>query len=565
MASVLEIGDRFDLARALSGAARAIAFAAEVGLRSARVRAAPPGPGRAAPPAGAPPARRGGRRAPRGGGAGPRRRGRPRPGAGAARGRDGRPHRAAGGGGHPAPPRRHRARAARTLAAGGAGRAAVAAGRRAPARRRRRVARPHRPVGAAVPRVGRGARPAAPRPRAHLDRRPAPGRGRGASPARLTTRVARPDLLLVGVPAARHRQGPRRRPLGGGRVGHPADRAPAGVRRARRRAARRDGRPPPAAAAHRDAPRPRRPGDDHPRRRHPRRHRRGPQGRGRHRACCWTCSRPSPRRTRWPPGRACGARGSSRCSPSWGGAAGPHWPGSGSAGSPPNPSRRTWWRRSPPVAACRSGSAGATRPRCSSSSRTARACSRPPRGCSPCTRWRCTRPSWRPSAADGEAAGRSRCCGSRCRRASAACPTRPCCGPSWAVCSTARSPSARRWPARSATTRRCCRRGRSPPRPACCGSTTRSPAAVVLELRATDRIGMLHRVAAALEECDAQVRWARVATLGVVGGRLLRPAVPARRTGPDRAAAAGDRVGGARGGGSRVIRVGGRPWLRRRP
>ena len=37
---------------------------------------------------------------------------------------------------------------------------------------------------------------------------------------------------------------------------------------------------------------------------------------------------------------------------------------------------------------------------------------------------------------------------------------------------------------------------------------------VVLELRATDCIGMLHRVAAALEECDAQVRWARVATLG---------------------------------------------------
>ncbi len=36
VAAVLEIGDRFDLARALSGAARAIAFAAEVGLRSAR-------------------------------------------------------------------------------------------------------------------------------------------------------------------------------------------------------------------------------------------------------------------------------------------------------------------------------------------------------------------------------------------------------------------------------------------------------------------------------------------------------------------------------------------------
>jgi [protein-PII] uridylyltransferase len=38
---------------------------------------------------------------------------------------------------------------------------------------------------------------------------------------------------------------------------------------------------------------------------------------------------------------------------------------------------------------------------------------------------------------------------------------------------------------------------------------------VVLELRATDRIGMLHRVAAALESRGADVRWARVATLGV--------------------------------------------------
>jgi [protein-PII] uridylyltransferase len=37
---------------------------------------------------------------------------------------------------------------------------------------------------------------------------------------------------------------------------------------------------------------------------------------------------------------------------------------------------------------------------------------------------------------------------------------------------------------------------------------------VVLELRATDRIGMLHRVAGALERCGADVRWARVATLG---------------------------------------------------
>ena len=37
---------------------------------------------------------------------------------------------------------------------------------------------------------------------------------------------------------------------------------------------------------------------------------------------------------------------------------------------------------------------------------------------------------------------------------------------------------------------------------------------VVLELRATDRIGLLHRVAAALEGCRVDVRWARVATLG---------------------------------------------------
>ncbi|MGQ0576107.1 MAG: [protein-PII] uridylyltransferase [Pseudonocardia sp.] len=39
--------------------------------------------------------------------------------------------------------------------------------------------------------------------------------------------------------------------------------------------------------------------------------------------------------------------------------------------------------------------------------------------------------------------------------------------------------------------------------------------AVVMELRGTDRIGLLHRVAAALAECAADVRWARVSTLGV--------------------------------------------------
>lgn len=38
--------------------------------------------------------------------------------------------------------------------------------------------------------------------------------------------------------------------------------------------------------------------------------------------------------------------------------------------------------------------------------------------------------------------------------------------------------------------------------------------AVVLELRAGDRLGLLHRVAAALESCAADVRWARLATRG---------------------------------------------------
>ncbi|MGH3669028.1 MAG: hypothetical protein ACRDSH_00085, partial [Pseudonocardiaceae bacterium] len=38
--------------------------------------------------------------------------------------------------------------------------------------------------------------------------------------------------------------------------------------------------------------------------------------------------------------------------------------------------------------------------------------------------------------------------------------------------------------------------------------------AVVLELRTTDRIGLLYRVAAALEHSAVSVRWARVATLG---------------------------------------------------
>jgi [protein-PII] uridylyltransferase len=49
--------------------------------------------------------------------------------------------------------------------------------------------------------------------------------------------------------------------------------------------------------------------------------------------------------------------------------------------------------------------------------------------------------------------------------------------------------------------------------------------AVVLELRTTDRIGLLHRVAAALERNEVIVRWARIATLGtsVVDSFCLTP------------------------------------------
>ena len=124
----LEIGDRFELARALSGAARAVAFAAEVGLRSARTAL----PRRGLAALRRPPVRR-----PLDGGvvehAGEVALARD---AAAARdpalvlrvaataARTGLPVAA----GHAAPARRHRARAARAVAAGGARRAAVAAG-----------------------------------------------------------------------------------------------------------------------------------------------------------------------------------------------------------------------------------------------------------------------------------------------------------------------------------------------------------------------------------------------------------------------------------------------------
>ncbi len=45
-------------------------------------------------------------------------------------------------------------------------------------------------------------------------------------------------------------------------------------------------------------------------------------------------------------------------------------------------------------------------------------------------------------------------------------------------------------------------------------SSTSVPGQVLLELRAEDRIGVLSRLAAALENCGADVRWAKVVTMG---------------------------------------------------
>jgi [protein-PII] uridylyltransferase len=55
--------------------------------------------------------------------------------------------------------------------------------------------------------------------------------------------------------------------------------------------------------------------------------------------------------------------------------------------------------------------------------------------------------------------------------------------------------------------------------------------AVVVELRATDRIGLLHQVAAALEGCHVDLRWARVATLGASVVDSFGLALPGPATG----------------------------------
>ena len=56
--------------------------------------------------------------------------------------------------------------------------------------------------------------------------------------------------------------------------------------------------------------------------------------------------------------------------------------------------------------------------------------------------------------------------------------------------------------------------GDRPPPPRVLWFDDEATGATVVELRGTDRIGLLHQVAAALEGCQVDLRWARVATLG---------------------------------------------------
>jgi [protein-PII] uridylyltransferase len=56
--------------------------------------------------------------------------------------------------------------------------------------------------------------------------------------------------------------------------------------------------------------------------------------------------------------------------------------------------------------------------------------------------------------------------------------------------------------------------GEQPPPPRVLWFDDEATGAMVVELRGTDRIGLLHHVAAALEGCEVDLRWARVATLG---------------------------------------------------
>ena len=252
--AALRIGDRFDLARTLSDAARTVSFYVDAGLRTAA---------NALPRRGFAAFRRPVRR--------PLDEGVIEFGGEVILARDARPERdpglilrvaaASATTGLPmaastlGPARRSRTRTAHTVAAAGAQGPAGDAGRGTDGGGHHRGARPHRAVGQALPGVGRGARPAAARCRAHLDRRPPSRRNRLAGKRIHHPGVpAGPAVARRAVP--RHRQGPRRRPQRHrGRTRH-ADRHPARAVAVGHRSAVQGGAPPPAAAAHRDAPRP---------------------------------------------------------------------------------------------------------------------------------------------------------------------------------------------------------------------------------------------------------------------------------------------------------------------
>ena len=162
------------------------------------------------------------------GGAGPGRRPLGRSGADPAGGPGGRGGRPADRGVR-AEPAGHRGRpAARALAGGGPGRVRGAAGYRAAGGAGPGVARPARPVQQAA--AGVGGRPVhrAAQPGAPVHRGPAPDRDGGAG--RCAGGRGGPSGPAAGRrPAARHRQGPARRPLRDRGGAGPADRRPDGV------------------------------------------------------------------------------------------------------------------------------------------------------------------------------------------------------------------------------------------------------------------------------------------------------------------------------------------------
>ena len=507
VAASLDIADRFELARALSGAARSVAFAAEVGLRQARNAL----PRRGLAALRRPPVRR------------PLDSGVVEHAGEVALARDATAAR------DPALVLRVAATAARTglpVAAGTLHRLADTAPElREPWPRAALgellsllgTGRPMVDVVESLDRTGLwgrlfpewgAVRDLPPRDRAHVwtvDRHLVEA---CAQAARLTTQVARPDLLLVG--ALLH-------DIGKGRGGDHSVVGESlavqvgrrlGFRRAGRRGARRGGAPPPAAAAHRHPPRPGGPGDGRARRRDPRagRPRRGALLLDLLGALAEADSLATGPGVWSPWKRVLIGDLVARCRALLAGEALP---------APAEPSAaeiehgRDGGGGGTPAAA---PGAGAIRPRSPSPSR------RPDR------RARRGRGGARTALVGG---ARRRACCPRPRRA----PPRRCSRftvtprfggfPDPALL---RSDLARVLDGSLALDEALARKerdyaprgvGGEPPAPArVLWFDDEATGAVVMELRGTDRIGLLHRVAAALAGCDVGLRWARVSTLG---------------------------------------------------